>query len=118
MSKQLITVDTLDSHIEDGRCVLGPDMILTPGAKDELARRRVRIVYGEKACAASSCGCGSGSDACVNAAAVAGARSDLKGEDLVLAVAALIRKECGISDPERLRAVTCEALKRLASRLR
>ncbi len=114
MKKILITVDNIDDSIcrEDGRCYIGPDMILTPGAKDELAKRRVPIVYETRPAAqqaAPSC-CRSADDG-------RPAFCDPgKLDEFAVLVAALIRKECGVTDPEQLRTLTRETLRRLRNR--
>ena len=66
MKKELISRDNLDSFInkDDGKLYLGSGRLLTPGAKDELARRNVAIVYGEPPASEHTqqdgCGCGRG----------------------------------------------------------
>lgn len=113
MKKELITVFNLDAHIckEDGKCYVGPNMIIAPGAKDELAKRRVRIEYKAMPQPEASC-----AECC--AAAAPAAAADSKNaptgkylEEIAIAVAALIKKECGIEDPEKLRELTIQALK-------
>ncbi len=113
--KQLITVQTLDACISsDGKCYIGPNQILSPGAKDELGRRRVAIVYGPKPDASSACCCqsssGSGSTSCCKKGSIC------DPDELAIAVAALLKKECGISDPAELRALTMEALLRIVQK--
>lgn len=105
--KQLITIDNLDACIStDGRCYIGSDQILSPGAKDELARRRVPLVYGDKP-GTGCCQTGGTGSACCK-----GGICD--PDELPIAIAALLKKECGITDPGQLRALTIEALRRVA----
>lgn len=115
--KQLITIENLDGCIStDGRCYIGKDQILSPGAKDELARRRVPLVYGDKP--GSSC-CSTKASACSTSGSSTSGSSCRKGgicdpDELAVAIAALLKKECGITDPGQLRALTIEALRRMA----
>lgn len=106
--KELITVQTLDSCLgSDGKCYIGPNQILSPGAKDELSRRRVGIVYGPKPESPSACCCQSSSGSSCKKGSIC------DPDELAIAVAALLKKECGISDPAELRALTMEALLRI-----
>ena len=48
MKKELITVDNVNNYIskQDGKLYVFGNRLLTAGAKDELGRRRVAVVYG------------------------------------------------------------------------
>lgn len=115
MKKTLITVDNLDGHIcsADGRLYAGKDTILTAGAKDELSRRHVEVVYGE---APASCTAGAAADeaAAGNPPApccAAATASRINGiEGLVGTVSSMLRGKYGISDPKLLASLTAEAL--------
>ena len=106
MKKTLVGVHNLDNFIckECGAFYQNGSMILTAGAKDELSRRGIRIQYGEAP--AGSCCAGAAAPA-VDAAAFAGAASL---EDLLVDLAAMIREQCGITDPEQLREASLKAL--------
>ena len=68
MKKELITVDNINNYIskQDGKLYVFGNRLLTAGAKDELGRRRVSVVYGPEPVAApvqapaASCGSVSG----------------------------------------------------------
>lgn len=84
MSKTLITVDNLQDFIHDNRLNMDADKILTAGARDELTRRGVDVVY----------------DAATTPA----------DTDLLVGVAAIIKQHYGITDPEDLKKVTLETV--------
>ena len=117
MKKQLVQVDNLDEFIcrVEAKIYIDAGMILTPGAKDELAKRRVTIVHGS--CANSStCGAhgsaahsGGFGDLCL------GGNADF--ERLLLSVAAMLQKECGITDPATLRAASLQAVQTIKENL-
>ncbi len=106
MKKTLVGVHNLDDFIckECGAFYQDGSMILTAGAKDELNRRGIRILYG--GAPAGSC-CAGGAAPAVDAAGIAGAASL---EDLLVELAVMIREQCGISDPEQLRDASLKAL--------
>lgn len=126
MKKELICVENLDAFIrkQDGKLYVDQGRILTPGAKDELARRGVSIVYGPEpapepapvaACQTAApcrgcCGTGRtfyvGPEEGSSSLAAAGSL-----ESLSIAVASMLKKQYGVTDPEQLRAMTIEALK-------
>lgn len=105
MKKTLVTVRNLDDFIcgECGAFYQKDSMILTAGAKDELCRRGIRIQHGE----APAGSCCSGSCDAVDVACLVGASSveELRGR-----LAAMMEKQCAVSDPEELRAATLKAL--------
>ncbi len=117
MKKQLVQVDNLDEYICRAEATIYVDagMILTPGAKDELAKRRVTIVHGSRSnshpCGAHGAAAHSGDlgDLCL------GGNADL--ERLLLCVAAMLQKECGITDPETLRAASLQAVQTIRANL-
>ena len=111
MGKELVTIDNLDDFIckNDGKFYMDGTRIITPGAKDALISRHVEIVYGS--------GCGHAGQSC---AAACGAGHDspvLENEDLLIAVAATLRSEYGITDNDKLRAMTLEVVKTLRESL-
>ncbi|MBP3729881.1 MAG: hypothetical protein J6I40_00245 [Mailhella sp.] len=122
MKKELISTDNLDSFIskEDGKLYVGSGRILTPGAKDELARRHVSVIYGEPPLPAlaqqEGCRCGCGSTTFY----VGPEQGELKPRSLeqpARTVAAMLSKEYGVSDPEQLRELTVEALKTIKNNI-
>ena len=106
MKKELISVEQLDSFT----CLHGPRIyadpahyILSPGAKDELGKRHIEIIYGP--CPDyPSCGHTLGGQP-------AGCSS--KVDDLTISVAAVLKKEFGITDQNQLRDMTLQVVKTL-----
>lgn len=117
MKKELITVENLDSCISgDGRLYVCRNRILTPGAKDELARRGTTVVYGEEPAPEPRTGgacrsCGAGKTFFVGPEEGAGLGSAGSLESLSMAVAAMLRTQYGVTDPGDVRRLTVEALK-------
>lgn len=103
MKKELISADQLESFT----CLHGPRIyadpahyILSPGAKDELAKRHIEIVYGP--CPDyPSCGHQLGYQPAKGA------------DDFTISVAAVLKKEYGITDPNQLREMTLQVVKTL-----
>ncbi len=117
MKKVLISKDNLDSFIcsEDGKIYVGPDKLLTPGAKDELARRKVAIVWGEAPNAQqqadpAGCRCGCGSTT-FYVGPEQGTMQPKSLAQLARTVAAMLSREYGVTDPEQLKNMTVQALK-------
>ncbi len=117
MKKVLITKDNLDSFIsrEDGKIYVGSDKLLTPGAKDELARRKVQVVWGESPngesqADAAGCRCGCGSATFYVGPEEASLQPKSLAQ-LARTVAAMLSREYGVKDPEQLKNMTVEALK-------
>lgn len=101
MGKQLVCVDNLDSIIcpTTGRAYADGSVILTPGAKDELSRRGVAIVYGPRpATCPSGCTC----PACTGGL-----------EPLLQAVTAILRQHHPDCDDARLRTLGLQVLNTL-----
>lgn len=105
MKKKLVEVNNLESFICQANAALYADnsLILTPGAKDELARRNITIVRDKEPFA--TCG---GREACpvqaCDPAMQVEAASDSVEEDerLLLGIAAMVKEEFGIEDPKQL----------------
>ncbi len=119
MKKELISVENLDAFIcrQDGKLYVDRNRILTPGAKDELSRRGVSIVYGEEPApavqpegACRGC-CGAGKTFFVGPEEGTSLASAKSLESLSMAVAAMLRTQYGVTDPEDVRRMTVEALK-------
>ncbi|MDO5536486.1 MAG: hypothetical protein Q4F72_03010 [Desulfovibrionaceae bacterium] len=125
MKKELITADNLDAYIckADGRLYVCQGRLLTPGAKDELSKRHVCVVYGpepQPAPAApepaagscrSGCCCGTGRTFYVGPEEGTSLSMADSLESLSIAVAAMLKSRYGVTDPEELRAKTVEALR-------
>ena len=119
MKKELISVENLDAFIckSDGKLYVSKNRILTPGARDELARRKVSIVYGEEPAPAehvqAPCrgGGGAGKTFFVGPEEGTGLASAGSLESLSMAVAHMLKTQYGVTDPREIRAMTVEALK-------
>lgn len=113
MKKKLVEVSNLDSYIclTKGRIYVDNCMILTPGAKDELNKRKISIIRDSKpdytSCGADTCpsrvcrtdttGTRGIADAC-----------DTDMERLFYGVAAMVKEEYGIDDPQQLKDISCQ----------
>lgn len=116
MSKQLVTIENLDDFIcrHSGHFHMDGTRMLTPGAKDELALRGIAIV--------NDCGCNhpgiscaeAAGGACVKAGAGAAQPED---EEILIAVAATLQKEYGVSDPAKLKEMSLEVVNTLKKNL-
>ena len=138
MKKELITVDNVNNYIskQDGKLYVFGNRLLTAGAKDELGRRRVAVVYGPEpvaapaaaakpaasAAPASSCACGKSHGTCrggcncgsaITPGIAAGAPlgSYTSVESLALALATMLKEKYGVTDPAELKELTAKALK-------
>ena len=136
MKKELITVDNVNNYIskQDGKLYVFGNRLLTAGAKDELGRRRVSVVYGPEPVAApvqapaASCGsasgtpcgkshgtcrggCNCGSAITPGIAAGAPLGSYTSVESLALALATMLKEKYGVTDPAELKELTAKALK-------
>ncbi|MDL2267399.1 hypothetical protein LJC46_05360 [Desulfovibrio sp. OttesenSCG-928-G15] len=120
MAKQLVTVDNLDEFLcaNDGRFYMDGSRILTPGAKDALAARKVEIVFGP-GCghAGQSCAQANGGCACAQGSEGKCACAAPEDEEILIAVAATLQKEYNITDPAELRAMSLEMVKTLKENL-
>lgn len=103
MKKQLITVDNLSEYTcrTSNRIYVDNTMILTPGAKDELSKKGIDIVRTPcpdmDTCTAHSSPAAADSGACQEA------------ERLIYGLAAMLQSEYGITDPEKLKALSIKA---------
>lgn len=118
MAKQLVTIDNLDEFIcrGDGKFYMDGSRIITAGAKDELAKRHIEIVYGP--------GCGHAGSSCAQACGCQGggcsttaAQAAPEDEELLIAIAATLQKDYGVSDPAQLKAMSLEVIKTLKANL-
>lgn len=101
MKKQLIEVSNLKSYICQANAKIYVDntMILTPGAKDELNKRKITIIRDAKP--ETTCGKSATCPARV-CLAHADDTSIADMERLFYGVAAMVKEEYGIDDPQQL----------------
>ena len=106
MKKKLVGIDNLEAYIcqTTGKLYADSSVILTSGAKDELSKRGVAIVYGPKPDTYAHAGC-----TCAACTAAKSACADL--ENLLISVAAVLKKQYGVNDPEQLKTMSCEIVK-------
>lgn len=112
MKKKLVEVSNMDAYIclDSKKFYAEDNMVLTPGVKDELSKRGIAIVHSSKPetvysrCSANAHAAGAHAQAAPQADNL---------EDLLVSVAALVREEFGIEDPETLKAVSCQVVKTL-----
>lgn len=102
MKKQLVEVKNLDSYICQASATIyvTQDMILTPGAKDELKRRHICIEYGE---APSETVCTTVAEPTEPSKTMT---DDEDIERLFYGVAAMAKEELGIDDPQILKDIS------------
>jgi len=98
MGKTLITLDNIDEFVCCGKLAMDSTKIITAGARDELTKRGIEVVYGE---AEGQCCCHEQAH---------GHNVPQPNEDLLVGVAAIIRQHYGITDPEMLKKVTLETV--------
>ena len=104
MGKTLITLDNIDEFVCCGKLAMDSSKIITAGARDELTKRGIEVVYGE---AEGQCCCHGHDHAHDHAHDHHGPQHD---EELLIGVAAIIRQHYGITDPEMLKKVTLETV--------
>lgn len=107
MKKELVEVRNLESFIcqANARIYVDSNMILTPGAKDELSKKKITIVRDTTpdftCCGAASCP--------ARICNPAGTKeSDADMERLLYGVAAMVKEEYGIEDPQQLQSISCK----------
>ncbi|WP_419176655.1 hypothetical protein [Desulfosediminicola sp.] len=109
MKKILIEKGDLESYIcqANGTIYVDETMILTPGAKDALSEQKISIV--REAGLGGKCdkdaGCPAG-----------GCKAETENADIdpmLLGVAAILKNDYGVSDPEQLRETTCRIVETL-----
>ncbi len=106
MKKQLVVVKNLDSYLCQACATIyvTKSMILTPGAKDELKRRNICIVYGD---APADVDCSTVAEKVAPAAKMTD-EEDM--ERLLDGVAAMAKEELGIDDPETLKKISLKVV--------
>lgn len=94
--KKLVEVKNLQDHIcpVTHKVYADGTIILTPGAKDELCKRGIPVVYGPNPNAAA---CADTASAC----------DDEGKEKLFYAVAAVLKEDYGVNDMETLKDLSC-----------
>ncbi|WP_136799091.1 hypothetical protein [Desulfosediminicola ganghwensis] len=109
MKKKLVEQSNIESFIcqANGAIYVDSTMILTPGAKDELSKRKIRTVRDAKP--AACCG---GYHACP-ARLCDGVAEDADFERLFYGVAAMVKEEYGIEDPEKLKEISHQIVQTL-----
>lgn len=110
MKKKLVTVDNLEEYVCRTSNQLHADstMILTAGAKDELTRRGIALVYGSVPADLSS----QLHHSMTHKTSFPGvAEEAVNMTELLLGVAAILKKECGVTDPQELKALSLQAIK-------
>lgn len=112
MNKTLITIENLDTFICCGKLLMDTTKILTAGARDELIRRKVELVYGDEGqvcdCQKGSYSTGPAACCATNHAGDHASAGCQYNEEMLIGVAAIIKEHYGITDPEVLRKVTLE----------
>ncbi|WP_421899804.1 hypothetical protein [Maridesulfovibrio sp.] len=105
MKKKLIEAGNLDSFICPDCHTFFADcnMILTPGAKDELSKRKIKLARVEDAAAAVAGCCNGAADnvGCGNSDCTKEACNGC--EELVMGIAVLLKEEYGITDLAQLK---------------
>jgi len=96
MGKRLVEAANLDTAIcpATGTVYADGTILLTPGAKDELARRGIPVVYGP----------GPAASACAPAPCAECPGQGL--EPLLRTVAGILQEHFGITDPEQLKSMS------------
>lgn len=111
MKKELIGMDNLEHFIclQEAKIYADPaGYILSPGAKDELAKRHIEVVYGP---------CPNYPHSCHHDASASGVQHGSAVDDFTISVAAVLRQHYGITDPEQLKALTLETVKTIKASL-
>lgn len=120
MAKQLVTIDNLDDFIcrADGKFYMDGSRIITPGAKDELSKRHVEIVNGP-GCGHAGCSCAeaAGGCACAGNCSKPDSYHSPEVDDVLIAVAATLQKEYGVTDPEQLKKMSLEMVETIKKSL-
>ncbi len=132
MKKTLVQLNNLEEHIcrAHNKVYADGSIILTPGAKDELARRGIAVVTGGNsdparavdlcadwaACAhAGSCARAAASG-CRDASGLPSIKTFVTGngeadiENLLLGLAAILKNDYGVDDPKQLKELSLRAL--------
>lgn len=111
MQKQLVTIDNLDEFICQSSNVFYMDgtKILTPGAKDELIKRGISIEYGQ--------GCNHPGTSCAAASAGCNTSQVDEQDEMLIAIAATLQKEYGVTNPDELKKLSRQVFQTLHDNL-
>ncbi|WDP90335.1 MAG: hypothetical protein HUN04_11765 [Desulfobacter sp.] len=113
MKKELIGPNNLDKFLGPEETVfrMGPDKILTPGAKDILRNRGVRIEYTKETCPAPAATDACGPDAQLRAI---GSPDQVRSQTcMAMTIVDLLGREYGIQDPEVLKEITLAVMSKI-----
>lgn len=116
MKKKLIGPNTLDKFLGPDETVfkMGPDKILTPGAKDILRNRGIKIEYTRETCQAPPVR--PAQDGCMpdTGLKAIGSPEQIRTRTcMAMAIVALLDKAYGIKDPQALKDITLAVISRL-----
>ncbi|MCG8633936.1 MAG: hypothetical protein MI863_08920 [Desulfobacterales bacterium] len=104
MKKLLIGTHNLEDFIRGDKLCLGPEHILSPGARDAARNRGISIVYGNSVKADQA------GDQTIKASA--GEKEESR-EELGRRIVMLLKTRFNLSDPAAIRDITLEVLKRI-----
>ncbi|MEH0022825.1 MAG: hypothetical protein V6Z89_24485 [Desulfobacter sp.] len=112
MKKTLIGTHNLENFIQEGKLCLGPEHILSPGARDTARNRGVTIAYGtpDRGCARDN------GPAVKHPEPEPGkekAADEVAREALSRRIITLLKTEFNLDDPEAVRDVTLKVLRRI-----
>ena len=114
MGKTLITLENLDQFVHGKTLAMDSSKIITAGARDELTKRGIDVVYGEACCTA--CGHDPHADHChADHSHAQNCPADKCHEELLVGVAAIIKQHYGITNPDELRKVTLDTVRAIAA---
>lgn len=116
MKKELVGVHNLDSFICRTNNAVYADgtIVLTAGARDALAKRKVPIVYGPKPEAEHDGSAKGGCPPECSCTVCSGEhvlQHDTALEALLIAVAATLKNHYGVHDPETLKNMSCQIVR-------
>lgn len=123
MAKELITADNVEQFVHDGKLCMDNGKILTPGARDILSQKRIEIVYGESSAISAAAREFVGQPCCNRTVVTSAAGSHEVttaccnaefDEDVLVGVAAIIKRHYNITNPEELRRVTLTTVRAIA----
>lgn len=125
MAKELITTANLDAYIrkDHGALFITPGRLITAGAKDELRRRKVRLIYGPEPDPAppapprrDTCGtgCGTGPQAACPDGTPAGVDTLRR---LATIVVTILRERYGMTDANEIETLAVKILKAVKASL-
>ena len=110
MKKTLVRVDNLQEHIcqSSGKFYADDTIILTPGARDELSKKGISIVYGAKPETGDAYSAEHAEDASCAGEASENGNNGL--DRLLYAVAGILKEQYGMTDPAELKTLSRHVL--------